>query len=154
MTTESEARPGSGADLSRRMDRLEANHETLTREVSSLTSTVSRVEINQAHAEELNKLRFGALDTSVANLGNDLRGFMARIEGMLDGTVQTTASRQGAELVADYQRWRAATDDRLDEQDVRNGKVDLVAKVVYGLLAGNIVAIIGFIAWLASGRPG
>src|SRR5690242_14064412 len=98
-------RPGSGADLSRRIERLEHNY-------GELAATVSRVEITVSHSEELNRLRFASLEGAIAatgrdiaEVGTDLKGFMARIEGMIDGTIQTTATRQGAELVADYQKW-------------------------------------------------
>ena len=135
-----------------RLSRLEAKYDDLAKQVEGAVHTIARVEQNQTHAEELNKLRFGALDTAVSTLSSDLKGFMARIDGILTGDVETAQSRQGRELIVDYQKWRAATDGRLDAQDVRNGRLDLVAKVVWGLVGGNIVAIIGFVIWLASGR--
>lgn len=138
-TDETSARAGSPADLSRRMDRLELNHEALTREVASLTSTVSRVEINQSHAEELNKLRFNALDTSVSNLSADLKTFMARIEGMIDGTVETTASRQGAELVADYQKWRR-------EVDAFIARTTFLGRIAVIVLGGQALLILASLA--------
>lgn len=135
-----------------RLSRLEAKYDDLAKQVEGAVNTITRVELNQTHAEELNKLRFGALDTAVGTLTSDLKGFMGRIEGIISGDVDTAQSRAGRELVTDYQQWRATTDSRLDAQDVRNGRIDLVAKVVWGLVGGNIVAIIGFIAFLATGH--
>ena len=141
--------------------------ERLELELSSLTTTVSRVEINQAHAEELNKLRFSALDTSVSNLAADLKGFMARIEGMLDGSVQTTAGRQGQELVADYQKWRREVDadrakiaaaklEQLDEDReqfaVLDGRLNLIGKLLVVTLGSSAFAIIG-VLYALTGNP-
>src|SRR5689334_18000737 len=111
------------------MDALEANHKALTNEVSSLAGTVARVELNQQHAEELNKLRFTSLDTAVSTLSSDLKGFMARIEGMISGEVDTQQSRQGRELVADYQKWRGEVDDALEKQAVLTGRLDLLGRL-------------------------
>lgn len=106
-------RAGTYADLSRRMDRMEVRHDDLAKDVSAITSTVSQVVQNQNHAEELNELRFKSLDTAVGQLTADLKGFMARIEGIMTGEVQTAATRQGAEMVEEYKEWRASTDKRL-----------------------------------------
>ena len=151
MSAMSEETPGT---TNARLSRLEAKYDDLAKQVEGAVHTIARVEDNQKHAEELNKLRFGALDTAVSTLTTDLKGFMGRIEGIISGDVQTAQSRQGAELVADYQRWRAATDTRLDAQDVRNGQLNLIGKVVWGLVGGNIVAIVGFIYFLATRTPG
>lgn len=106
-------RTGSGADLSRRMDRMEQNHEALVRDVASLSGIVARVEQNQQHMEEMNALRFKSLDTAVGQVGTDLKTFMTRIESIIDGTVQTAETRRGAELVADFTAWRKETDKRI-----------------------------------------
>ncbi len=100
------SRPGSSQDLARRVERLET-------EVMSLTASVQRVEINQEHAETLNKVRFEGLGTSIQLIGGKLDAFMARIEGLIDGTIETSQTRQGAALVADYQAWRREVEDDL-----------------------------------------
>ncbi len=138
MTTHEElptTRAGSSADISRRVERLEA-------EVSSLTVTVARIEQNQAHTAELNKLRFDALDMGVKSLGGQLTDFIKRIDGMISGEVDTAQSRQGRELVASYQKWREEVDDDLailKNQNVR--QAGLNAGVVQTFGTGKAVVI-------------
>ncbi len=113
-------RAGSSQDISRRVERLEA-------EVSTLTVTVARIEQNQAHATELNKLRFDALDMGLKSLGGQLTDFIKRIDGMISGEVETAQTRQGAALVADYQKWRGEVEDDLailKSQNVRQSGVN------------------------------
>lgn len=136
---ETPPRPGSSIDLSRRMDRMEQNHEQLVKEVAGLTSTIARVELNQTHAEELNKLRFGALDVSVSNLGTKLDAFMARINALISGEVRLP---QNDALMKDWRDWRADTEGRLDEQAVLNGQVRLLGRLAVLLVSGNVVALV------------
>jgi hypothetical protein len=104
-------RLGSTADLARRMDRIEARHETLEAEVRTLAATVARVEVNQINAAELNKLRFDALDTGLKSVGAQLGDFIRRIEGLITGEVQTAQTREAAQMVADYEKWRDGIDE-------------------------------------------
>lgn len=133
-------RAGTYADLARRMDRMEQRHENLEGEVRNLTATVARVETNQEHATELNKLRFDALDNGLKAVSVQT----ARIESILAGEVETAVSRRNAELFAEYQDWREEVDKRLDEQDARNarseGRNDGV-RVAVGGVKGLIVVV-------------
>ena len=131
---EEQPRAGTIADLGRRMDRIEGRHETLESEVRALTATVSRLEQNQVHSLELNKLRFDALDTGIRANGNQLTEFIRRVEGLISGEVQTEQTRQGREMVEDYQRWRRDVDgDRARLS--RLGRLAIIA------LGGNALAI-------------
>ena len=135
-------RAGSSLDLARRMDHMERKHEELAKEVAALTATVGRVEQNQAHATELNKLRFDALDMGVKSLAGQLTDFIKRIDGMISGEVETAQSRQGQALVADYQKWRDEVDDdlaHLKSQNVR--QAGLNAGVVQTFGTGKAVVI-------------
>lgn len=158
---EAPARPGSSIDLSRRMDRMEQNHEQLAKEVAGLAGTISRVEINQKHAEELNVLRFTALDTAVksveATLGTAVRSlegtlgrFMDRINSIITGE---TRLPQNDALMQDYRDWRADVDEKLEasqakleEQAVLNGQVRLLGRLAVLLVSGNVLAIIAAVA--------
>lgn len=108
-------RPGTNADVGRRVDRLESR-------VDDLAATVARVELNQKHSEELNALRHDALKGGLDTLTGTVSQFMGRIEGIIAGDVETNQTRQGQALVADYMKWRGDVDRRLDEQDVRNAR--------------------------------
>ena len=126
-------RPGSGADLSRRIERLEHNY-------GELAATVSRVEITLQHGDELNRLRFASLEGAInstgkdiAKVSTDLEGFMARIEGLISGEIQTSATRQGAELVADYQKWRR-------EVDNDRSRLALIGRIAVLLVTSNVLA--------------
>lgn len=142
-------RPGTYADLSRRMDRMEQRHETLEVEVRTLASTVSRVEMNQNHAVELNKLRFDALDTGLKSIGGQLTDFTKRMEGILSGEVETAQGRQGAALVADYVEWRKAVDRDRDAQAVINGQMRLLGRLAVLLTIGGGVTTVCSIVALA-----
>ena len=134
MTETTEARPGSAADLSRRMDRIEGKYEDLAKQVAGLTSTVERVELNQQHAEELNKLRFGSLEQGMGTIAGKLDNFMARIEGMIDGTVQTTQTREAQERVRDYEEWRS-------QVDADRARLHLLGRLAVLLVSSNLLAI-------------
>jgi hypothetical protein len=144
-------RPGSAADLSRRMDRMEQNHESLSREFTLLAGTVSRMEQNQVHAEELNKLRFNSLDTSVHGVSVDLKGFMARIEGMISGEIETAQGRQGRELVDDYRRWREEISEQVDRNAESIERSDAVAKALLNSRQSTGVWVRSVVPWLLSG---
>lgn len=113
-TTLQPPRAGTYADLARRMDRMEIKHEDLAKDVAVITATVGQVVLNQKHAEDINELRFKSLDTAVGQIGSDLKTFITRIEGMIDGTVETNQARQAAQVMADYMKWRGETDKRLN----------------------------------------
>ena len=100
--TPTPARAGSGADLARRMDRMEDRQDNMEKTLANLSGTVARVELNQKHAEELNLLRHDALKTGLDSLTGIVGTFITRIEGIIDGTVQTAQTRQGAEVMAQY----------------------------------------------------
>lgn len=119
---ETPVRAGSTADIVRRMDRIESRQDTMETKVDSLAATVARVETNQTHATELNKLRFDALDSGLRVVKEDLRGFMGRIEGIIAGDVETNQTRQGQALVADYRKWRSEVDAFIDAQNARNAR--------------------------------
>jgi hypothetical protein len=115
---ESHVRVGSNADLSRRVERLEG-------QMSVLSLTVERVEANQNHAEELNKLRFDGLDRSLTGLAGEVKAWMTRMEGVFTGEVQTAASRdlkaakeqaerEGALVMGEYMKWRGEISNTVD----------------------------------------
>ena len=127
-------RPGSGADLSRRIERLEHKYD-------DLAATINRVELNQQHGEELNRLRFASLEQAIqasskdiSGVRTDLEGFMARIEGLISGEIQTTATRQGAELVADYQKWRR-------DVDADRSRLSLLGRLAVLLVTSQLLTV-------------
>lgn len=142
-----EPRSGSPADLVRRIDRIEAKYEALAKEVGTLGATVSRVEQNQEHATELNRLRFDALDLGVKTIGSTLESFMARIEGIVSGEIMTQSARQGAELVSEYKVWRQSVEDRLDIGVANDTRLNAYGRVLQALTVGGGASIvIGLIA--------
>lgn len=143
------ARPGSGVDLSRRIDRLETTHEALSKEVGGLSTTITRVELNQQHAEEINKLRYDSMHTAIGQVEVGLQAhsdkvtiFMERIEKIMSGETVTQATRAGEALVAEYQKWRAETDLRLDAQDVLGTQVKLLGRLAVILVGGSVVTTV------------
>jgi hypothetical protein len=96
------------------MDRMEQRQDSMESTLASLSGTVARVESNQNHAEELNKLRFDGMKTSIDTLTGTVGAFIARIEGIIDGSVQTNQTRQGAEVMAAYLKFVERTNARLD----------------------------------------
>ena len=130
-----------------RLSRLEAKYDDLAKQVEGAVHTIARVEQNQTHAEELNKLRFSSLDTAVGGLSMDLKGFMARIDGIMSGEVQTQQTRQSAELVADYQAWRKEVDADRDQQAVLNGQMKLLGRIAILLtIGGGITTLCSVVA--------
>lgn len=144
-------KPGSYSDLARRMDRMEQNHERLSRDVSNLTGTVARVELNQTHAEKLSEVRFGALDQSVALIGSKLDNFMSRVEGIITGEISTAQMKQGEAIMVDYQQWRSRVEDRLDSHDKFEIQARFLARLGVLILTTNVVSLlVAVVAFLKS----
>jgi hypothetical protein len=115
------SRTGSGADLARRMDRMEARQDATEAKLGDLTVIVTRVEENQKHSDTVAALRHDAMATSLGGLTSTVDIFIKRIEGILTGEVQTAQSKQGQALIADFTAWRSEVDRRLrtiDEEAV------------------------------------
>lgn len=110
-------RAGSGADLAARMDRMERRQDNMETTLASLSGTVARVELNQKHAEELNLLRHDALKTGLDNLTGTVGAFIARIEGIIDGTIETSQSRQASQIMGDYLKWHDRVEAHIDESE-------------------------------------
>lgn len=163
---DSPSRPGSTVDLSRRMDRMEISHEALAREVGVLTTTISRVEMNQNHAEELNKLRFDALGNTLSGIETKIGTFITRVEGILSGEISTAQSKVNQDLLSDYRQWRGrvdaalsgiddyekfrdGTNERLEEAIELRTQVRLLGRIAIfatgGSLLGTILAIYNMI---------
>src|SRR5689334_7250190 len=113
-STPTPTRAGSGADLARRMDRMEARQDTAETALNNLSATVLRVEHNQTTSDKLNELRFAALQTKVDTVGATLNEFIKRIDGIISGEIETAQTRQGSQIMADYLAWRAKTDARIE----------------------------------------
>lgn len=150
----SSARPGTPADLSRRMDRMETAHELLAKEVGGLSTTIARVEQNQTHAEELNKMRFDAFTNGLMQVegkldryNNKMTAFIERIEGMLTGEVETQQAREAREVLVDYRAWRA----RVDEQLSHVATQDAVDNALHQARASNGVWVRSAVPWIISG---
>lgn len=129
-------RAGTYADLSRRMDRMENRHEDLATQVRSLAASVQRVEQGLDHAEKLNELRFNAQNQSLATLDAKVSAFITRIEGIIEGTVETGMSRQNKQMLDDYFAWRRATDTHLDSIDLLHAERDAARKTGLTFLSG------------------
>ena len=135
MSEEVSPRAGTFADLARRIDRIESRLDAQEVEFRSMSAAVARLSQNQDHATELSKLRFDALETGQRAIGAQLTSFMQRVEGLISGEVQTEQTRQGREMVDDYQRWRRDVDgDR--------AKVALLGRLGVLLISTNVIAIV------------
>ena len=130
---------------------METKHEELAREVAVQGQTLARVELNQKHAEDMNKVQFGALDTGLKLVNSTLDAFIKRIDGIISGEIETAQTRQGTQMVADYMKWRGeiskAVDDIKDEQAIAkartSGRVDILSWGKVGLLTlAPIAAVI------------
>lgn len=148
MTTEDGAassRAGSPADVSRRLDRVEQRVDGLEREVASLSGTVGRVEQNQQHQSELNKLRFDSLDTSINGVAATLDRFMVRINGIVSGEIRLPQTEQGEALVKDYQDWRKDVDRDREAQAILAGQLRLLGRIAIVLATSQVFVIIGVV---------
>lgn len=135
-------RVGSNADLARRMDRMETRQDTMESKVTDLTAVVTRVEQNQNHVAELNKLRFDALDTGVKTVDTKVSAFITRMEGLLTGEVQSHATEE-------YAKFRNSTESRLEAIEDRAMRVDARNQGIFATFTGS-KAVILVIAALAS----
>lgn len=137
-------RPGTYADLSRRMDRQDERSDALESEVRTMGLALSRVEQNQQHQAQLAEYQFKGLDSSVKTLTSTQEAFIKRIEGIITGEVQTQQSRQGQAIVEDFIQWRKGVDARLDGFDDREERRTGVMSALSG--AKGIILMICAIA--------
>lgn len=149
MTEGTEPRSGSAQDLARRMERIEHRQDDQAKQIADLSNAVAQVGQNVAHQNQLYERDFKSLNEGMARLGTQFTNFSNRMESLLTGE---TTTAQGREMLDAYRKFKDSTETRLDEQDVRNGKLDLIGRLVYALVVLNAAAIVGFIAWLATGH--
>jgi hypothetical protein len=123
------------------MDRIEQRQDGVEKEVRTLAATIGRVEVNQEHAAEVNKIRLDALDAGIKLVSVQVTDFMRRIDGMITGEVETAQSRSGRELVADYKKWREGIDKDRESQAVLNGQVRILGRLAVILVSSNLLAI-------------
>lgn len=146
-------RVGSAADLSRRMDSLERNHESLAGEVRTLSQQVASVAQSVKHQGDLYERDFKSLNEGVTRVASNLDRFMNRIEGIITGEIKTAASRDlasakeeaervGAPIMADYLAWRKEVDGKLDQVEVFNGQLRLMGRLGMFLLTSQAIAIV------------
>ena len=146
-------RAGTGADLARRMDRLEGRVDGIEGRLTVVTTTLTRVEANQQHADKLGELRYNALDTHMKQLDATLGAFIARIDSIISGETQTAQGRAGAELVADFVNWRkelvkeiGVIEDRLPDagevEEYRSWRAKVDAFMTQGLLLGRLAVLL------------
>lgn len=140
------ARPGSLADLSRRMDRMERRQEQADTKVTDLGTVVARVEANQAHAIELNQLRFNALDngmkavsSEVALMRTDFAGFVNRVNALISGEASTT---QGRKMLEEYEDFKRDTERRLAKHDTFETQGRLLGRIAVILVSTQVVSIV------------
>jgi hypothetical protein len=145
-------RPGTGVDLSRRMDRMEQRQDKMEASLNELQVVTARVESNQKHADEIAGLRHDALKTGLDALGNTVGIFITRIEGIIDGSIQTTQTRQAQEIMAAYVQFRDKTLERLDNVE-DHGNVALQAQATAAAALVKATAI-ETAAQLQSARAG
>lgn len=139
-------RTGSGADLARRMDRMEARQDNIETEVRTLASTVQRVEQNQLHAAEVSGLRFDALDIGLKSLLAQSNEFAKRFESIMSGEVVTASTKR---ILDEYEAFKSNTERRLDEQDLRNASATAKSQGIFATFTGA-KAVLLILAALAS----
>ena len=143
---------------------MENRHEDLASQVRNLAASVQRVEQGLDHAEKLNELRFNAQTQAVGALDSKLTLFVNRIEGIIEGTIETAQTRQGKQMMEDYFAWRKATDlsiDSLQAEQLRSSARSAgISSVLTGtrgviLLVCSILSpLIAAIAIIVSRAPG
>jgi hypothetical protein len=100
---------------------MEGRQDSLEAKVLDLTTVVTRVEVNQNHALELNKLRFDTLDTSLKTLTSEVTAFMSRVTSLMTGETETAL---GARMLREYEEFRVSTANRLEAMETRALKID------------------------------
>lgn len=121
---------------------MEQRQDSIETEVRTLAATVARVETNQTHAEELNKLRFESQKTALDQLSTTLTAFIGRIEGIIDGSIETAQSRQAAKMVEDYFAWRRSVDEHVDASNLlHTAQAARGAGIVFALSGGKAVVL-------------
>ena len=108
MTANDEAspRPGSTADLVRRVERLELSHSELAKAVNDQGHKLDLVQLEQKHASEMMNSKFSGLEKLAEETSRDLKDLLKFIQSAMSGApeAQSPATKAMIEEYRDFQR--------------------------------------------------
>lgn len=134
-------RAGTYADLSRRMDRMENRHEDLALQVRTVAADIASVKLQAEHVEKLNELRFTSLDKGIHAVESKVDAFIARIEGLISGDVQTPQGKlmmdQYKQFVSDTQSTQQRLVERIEVIEEDHVRRDAARQGLFGALSST-----------------
>ena len=106
MNDETLPRPGSNADLSRRVERLEMSHADLHKMVTETNHKMDLVTVEQRHVQELMNTKFSGLEALAQETSHELKELNRFIQAAMTGQpeAQSPLAKQMMEEYREFQR--------------------------------------------------
>lgn len=160
MSVEESPRPGTTADLVRRVDRLEVSQSELTRSVASLEGVTKLVQLEQSHLRELMTARFAGLEATQAQQTMKLDSLVSLLsQAMADPMNSTPQSKSIYEEYRQFQhevreglRAREAHDETVDDYIlVQKTKSETTSTLAQRAFGGSVLGAVGGIIGVVLG---
>lgn len=102
----SSPRPGSTADLARRVENLERSHADLAKAVNDQSHRLEMVQLEQKHSSEMMNSKFAGLEKLAEETSRDLKELIKFIQSAMSGDpeAQSPTAKAMLEEYRDFQR--------------------------------------------------
>jgi hypothetical protein len=160
-TEETSPRPGTTADLARRVERLEMSHAELAKAVSDTNHKLDLVQAEQRHVYELMNTKFTGLETLSHETARDLKELLKFIQNAMAGApeAQSPAAKALMDEYREFQRTVrehiVATAKKNEEYDdyilVQKTKSETASTLATRAFGGSVLGAIGGIIGVVLG---
>lgn len=169
MTDEQSPRPGSTADLVRRVERLEQSQSELAKAVNDQNHKLELVQVEQRHASEMMDSKFSGLEKLAEETSHDLKDLIKFIQSAMSGAPESQSPAAKA-MIEEYRDFQREVFDHMKAQTLKSEEFDdyiLIQKTksettkslaqrafggsVLGAVGGAIGVVLGVIALLNGG---
>lgn len=116
-------RPGSTADLSRRVDRLEATTDRLEAAVTEVNHRLDLVNVNQQHQTEMMQAKFAGMEGMLHQTSGEVSKITQLIEAAYRGD-PAAQSAYGQKIMQEYVAFTKEVRDHIAAQREHNNAVD------------------------------
>ena len=159
MTDESTPRPGSTADLARRVENLEKSHVDLAKAVTDYGHKLDMVQLEQKHSSELMDERFSGLKGLAEETSHDLKELMKFIQSAMNGAPEAQSPVAKA-MLEEYREFQREVFDHMKTQTTKTADFDdyilvqktksetasnLAQRAFGGSVIGAVGAVIGIV---------
>lgn len=122
-TDEQSPRPGSTADLVRRVERLEQSHGELAKAVNDQSHKLELVQLEQKHASEMMNSKFAGLEKLAEETSHDLKELIKFIQSAMSGAPETQSPVAKA-MLEEYREFQREVFEHMKTQTLKSEEFD------------------------------